>query len=91
MYNQSSDNFSGLPRRSCLTARNNVIPFCELCVSFANFAVKKIKSQRTQRFRKERKAESLKSTAWGIALRKNRLTFHVIARNEAIQKYKIES
>ena len=47
--NQSSDNFSGLPRRSCLTARNNVVPFCELCVSFANLAVKKIKPQRTQR------------------------------------------
>ena len=40
---------SGLPRRSYLTARNDDVPFSELCVSFANLALKKIKPQRTQR------------------------------------------
>jgi len=43
-------NNSGLPRRSYLTARNDDVRFSELCVSFANFAVKNIKPQRTQRF-----------------------------------------
>ena len=41
---------SGLLRSSFLTARNDAVPFCELCVSFANLAVKKIKPQRAQRF-----------------------------------------
>ena len=58
MNNQKNNslNNSGLPRRSCLTARNDVVPFCEPCVPFANFAVEKINrkehkefSQRTQR------------------------------------------
>ena len=58
--NHSLDNFSGLPRRSCLTARNDVkhTPTLRRAMPHAN---------------------DLRLSAF-------RLTFHVFARHEAIQK-----
>jgi len=46
---------SGLLR----SARNDDVPFSELCVSFANFALKKIKPQRTQRFSQRTQRKNL--------------------------------
>ena len=53
--NHSSDKVFGLLR----SARNDAVPFCEPCVSFANLAVKKLKPQRTQRFSQRTQRKNL--------------------------------
>jgi len=73
MNNQKNNslNNSGLPRRSCLTARNDGVPFYTLRRAIP-YAID------LWAFSPNNKAVSLTSTAWGNALRRNKLVIKVV-------------